>query len=102
MTPEERKKLIKELIERIPTTKSELFDFKIHWEFVEDNLIEVRLKPWVNKKITDYIGDEEPSLVAFICEKISTKTEPHKILEDLAMVIFLLPSFLKKSFLSYF
>lgn len=89
MTPEERKKLIKDLIERIPTTKPELFDFKIYWEFVDDILVEKRVKPWVNKKICDYIGEEEPSLVTFICEKIANQTEPQKILSDLAMVYIL-------------
>lgn len=86
MTPEERKKLIKELIERIPTSKDELFSFNLSWEYVNDALIEKRLKPWINRKISDYIGDEEPSLVSFICEKIASRTEPKKILGDLAMV----------------
>lgn len=88
MTPEERKKLIKDLIERIPTSKDDLFIFKIYWEFVDDILIEKRVKPWVNKKICDYIGEEEPSLVAFICEKVSHKSDPSVILNDLAMVSF--------------
>lgn len=86
MTPEERKKLTKDLIERIPTAKSELFNFEIVWEFVDEALIEKRVKPWINKKICDYIGDEEPSLVAFICEKIVDRATPQKILGDLAMV----------------
>lgn len=88
MTPEERKKLIKDLIERIPTIKDELFAFTLSWEYVNEVLVEKRLKPWINKKICEYIGDEEPSLVSFICEKIAGRTEPKKILGDLAMVFF--------------
>lgn len=87
MTPEERKKLIKDLIERIPTAKDKLFSFNLSWEHVNDALIKNRLKPWINRKISDYIGDEEPSLVSFICEKIAGQTEPKKILGDLAMVL---------------
>uniref|UniRef100_A0A915D293 Uncharacterized protein n=1 Tax=Ditylenchus dipsaci TaxID=166011 RepID=A0A915D293_9BILA len=78
MTPEERKKLTKELIERIPTGKEELFDFTITWEFVDEALFEKRIKPWINKKICEYIGEEEPSLVTFICDKIASQTEPKK------------------------
>ena len=30
-----------------------------------------RIRPWVNKKIVDYIGEEEQALVDFIIEKVS-------------------------------
>jgi len=87
ITPEERKRLVKELIDRIPTGKEDLFSFGVCWDYMDASLVEQRVRPWVNKKIKEYIGDEEPSLVVFICEKIVARTEPHKILSDLAMVL---------------
>ncbi|KAL3083102.1 hypothetical protein niasHS_010904 [Heterodera schachtii] len=87
MTPEERKKLIKDLITRIPTDKAKLFSFEVCWEFVDENLMEQRVRPWVNKKICEYIGEEEQSLVAFICEKIANKSTADEILQDLSMVL---------------
>ncbi|KHN76938.1 RNA-binding protein 25 [Toxocara canis] len=87
MTPEERKQMIKDLIERIPTAKDELFAFPIHWNYVDKTLVDLRVKPWVSKKITDYIGEEEASLVDFVCEKVISKTDPQKILSDIAMVL---------------
>lgn len=45
-----------------------------------------KVKPWVSKKITDYIGEEEASLVDFVCEKVTSRTDPQKILSDIAMV----------------
>ncbi|VDK51065.1 unnamed protein product [Anisakis simplex] len=87
MTPEERKQMIKDLIERIPTAKDELFSFPIHWNYVDKSLVDQRVKPWVSKKITDYIGEEEASLVDFVCEKVISKTDPQKILSDIAMVL---------------
>lgn len=88
MTPEERKKLIKDLIARIPTDQTQLFSFALNWEFVDELLMEQRVRPWVNKKICEYIGEEEPSLVSFICDKIASKTAPNNILQDLSMVDF--------------
>ncbi len=35
------------------------------------NLVDKRIKPWVNKKIFEYIGEQEPTLVEFICSKVS-------------------------------
>uniref|UniRef100_A0A914HJL9 RNA-binding protein 25 n=1 Tax=Globodera rostochiensis TaxID=31243 RepID=A0A914HJL9_GLORO len=87
MTPEERKKMIKDLIARIPTDRAKLFAFELSWEFVDENLMEQRVRPWVNKKICEYIGEEELSLVSFICEKISNKTSADNILQDLSMVL---------------
>ena len=29
-----------------------------------------RIRPWINKKIVDYIGEEEQALVDFIIEKV--------------------------------
>lgn len=29
-----------------------------------------RIKPWINKKIIEYIGEEEPTLVDFVCSKV--------------------------------
>lgn len=87
MTPEERKKLIKELIGRIPTEREKLFEFTISWEFLDEQLMDGRVRPWINKKISDYIGEEEPSLVTFICEKIEAQSSPNDILQDLSMVL---------------
>jgi RNA-binding protein 25 len=86
MTSEERKKLIRDLIERIPTTRDDLFAYEIDWNFVDRALVEKRVKPWVSKKIVDYIGEEEKSLVDFVCEKVTARTEPQRILADIAMV----------------
>ena len=29
-----------------------------------------RVGPWINKKIVEYVGEEEPSLKDFICNKV--------------------------------
>jgi RNA-binding protein 25 len=32
--------------------------------------MERRVRPWINKKIIEYIGEEEPTLVEFVCSKV--------------------------------
>lgn len=34
--------------------------------------MERRVRPWINKKIIEYIGEEEPTLVDFVCSKVET------------------------------
>ena len=43
----------------------------IDWACLLQSLVKNRIKPWVNKKIVEYIGEEEPTLVDFICDKVS-------------------------------
>ncbi len=48
--------------------------------------MERRIKPWINKKIVEYIGEEEPTLTDFICQKVMANSQPQMILDDVAMV----------------
>lgn len=49
--------------------------------------MEKRIKPWINKKIIEYIGEEEPSLNDFICSKIQQRPEADKLLEEIKVVL---------------
>ena len=84
---DEKRKHIKSLIEKIPTDKNDLFAYNIDWDLVDNQLMEKRIRPWVNKKIAEYIGEPEPSLTDFICSKVLAGSEPRAILEDVQMVL---------------
>eukprot|EP00794_Sanderia_malayensis_P019916 gene19916-21863_t len=84
---DEKKKTIRNLIEKIPTGKDELFQYPIKMDMIDQSLVEKRIKPWVNKKIFEYIGEQEPTLVEFICSKVMAKSLPKNILEDVEMVL---------------
>jgi RNA-binding protein 25 len=84
---EEKKRKIQELISQIPTSKEELFAVDIDWSFVDSSLMDKRIKPWVNKKIAEFIGEEEPALVEFICKKLNTKCSAERILSEVIEVL---------------
>ena len=87
VSSEEKKKQIKQLIEQIPTTRQELFAVDIDWSFVDNTLMDKRIRPWINKKITEFIGEEEPALVDFICKKLGTKCSAEGILSDVIEIL---------------
>ncbi|XP_067943525.1 RNA-binding protein 25-like [Watersipora subatra] len=87
LSSEEKKAAIKQLIEQIPTEKSELFAWHMNWDMVDKALLDSRIKPWVNKKISEYIGEEEATLTDFICQKVMGKSSAQSILTDVAMVL---------------
>lgn len=51
-------------------------------------IMDRRIKPWVNKKIIEYIGEPEPTLVDFICSKVLIGSQPQSIINDVQMVRF--------------
>lgn len=84
---EERKKQVKELVESIPTDRDELFNYTIDWSQLDAALMEKRIKPWINKKIVEYIGEEEESLNDFICAKIDQRQRPERLLEEVKVIL---------------
>lgn len=83
----ERKKAEKVLIKSIPTDKAAVFAFPVDWSVVDADLIAMRLKPWVNRKIAEFIGEEEQTLVDFICSKVSNHAPAKSILADVEAVL---------------
>lgn len=83
---EEKRKHIKSIIDRIPTEKSDLFNFKLDWSEIDAALMDKKIRPWIHKKIIEYIGEPEPTLVDFICSKVMAGSSPQIILDDVQMV----------------
>merc|ERR1712020_771490 len=84
---EDKRKHIKSLIDKIPTDKTALFQYPIDWDLVDNPLMEKRIRPWVTKKINEYIGEPEPTLTDFICSKVLAGSRPDAVLEDVRMVL---------------
>lgn len=84
---EERKKQVKRLVESIPTDRDELFNYPIDWTQLDPSLMEKRIRPWINKKIVEYIGEEEQSLNDFICTKIDQRQRPERLLEEVKVIL---------------
>lgn len=83
---EEKRRHIKSIIDKIPTAKSDLFNYKLDWNEIDNVLMEKKIRPWINKKIIEYIGEPEPTLVDFICSKVLAGSTPQGILDDVQMV----------------
>jgi RNA recognition motif-containing protein len=79
---------VKSLIEQIPKGKAELFAYPINWSIVDTRgLIESKMKQWVVKKIVEYLGEEEETLIDFVISKLKEHSQPDAILEELALVL---------------
>lgn len=44
------------------------------------------MKPWINKKMVELIGEEEPALAEFLCQKVLSRADPALITKEIAAV----------------
>lgn len=82
---EEKRKLHKQIIDKIPIEKIDLFNHPLDRAEIDGN-IKKKVQSWINKKIIEYIGEPEPTLVDFICSKLIAGSTPQSILDDVKMV----------------
>lgn len=84
---EDKKKQVEELIRRIPTDKDELFARKLDWTLLDQNLMEKRIRPWVSRKIVEYMGEQEVDLINFVCTQLNAHVEGNAMLRELAVLL---------------
>ncbi|KAL5723767.1 hypothetical protein ACHQM5_007123 [Ranunculus cassubicifolius] len=86
---QENKKLLdaKQLIDMIPKTKEELFSFEINWAVYDKHELHERMRPWISKKITEFLGEEETTLVDYIVSKTKEHVKASEMLELLQAIL---------------
>jgi len=76
------------LAEKVPTDKDKVFAYPLNWAGIDEaKIIEKRVVPWVSKKIAEYIGEEEKSLIDFIISKLNARAPPDDITRNLKVVL---------------
>ncbi|CEG67300.1 hypothetical protein RMATCC62417_03750 [Rhizopus microsporus] len=83
MTVEERTARLKKLIDSIPSSQNELWNYRVRWEELDEPLIEQKLRPFVSKKIYEILGMEEEDLVNFVLKFIREKKGPDELVSEL-------------------
>ncbi|XP_068638198.1 RNA-binding motif protein 25-like isoform X2 [Aristolochia californica] len=85
----ESKKLLdaKQLIDMIPKTKEELFSYEINWAVYDKHELHERMRPWISKKITAFLGEEEATLVDYIVSSTKEHVKASQMLELLQSIL---------------
>ncbi|CAH9095410.1 unnamed protein product [Cuscuta europaea] len=88
-TPDNHQKLLdaKQLIDMIPKTKHELFSYEINWATYDKNELHERMRPWIGKKIKEFLGEEEPTLVDYIVSSTQEHVKATEMLERLQAIL---------------
>ncbi|KAJ5320190.1 hypothetical protein PENANT_c061G01471 [Penicillium antarcticum] len=84
LTDEERAQAARQLAAEIPTDKEGLWKWEVKWEFVDEAILSDQLKPFVEKKIVEYLGVQEQMLVDVVEEHVRKHAPPQELVEQLA------------------
>ncbi|KAJ5787096.1 hypothetical protein N7457_002086 [Penicillium paradoxum] len=84
LTDEERAQAARQLAAEIPSEKEGLWNWQVKWEFVDEAIISDQLKPFVEKKIVEYLGVQEQMLVDVVEEHVRKHGSPQELVEQLA------------------
>ncbi|KAL9071354.1 MAG: hypothetical protein Q9157_005482 [Trypethelium eluteriae] len=87
LTEEERMQAVRQLAQDIPTDKEGLWAWSVQWDYMEDSVIGQQLRPFVEKKIVEYVGVQEQMLVNVVENHIQNKGGPQALVEELSMAL---------------
>ena len=83
LTDEERATAARTLASEIPSSQSGLWSWPIAWDFIDDSVITEQLRPFVEKKIVEYLGVLEELLVEVVEAHLRKRGEPGRLVEEL-------------------
>jgi len=83
LTEEERAQAVRQLAADIPSDKEGLWKWPVKWEFVDETVLSDQLKPFVEKKIVEYLGVQEQMLVEVAEDHIRKRGAPQALVEEL-------------------
>ncbi|KAL9579381.1 MAG: hypothetical protein Q9203_006718 [Teloschistes exilis] len=83
LTDEERAQAARQLAADIPSDKDGLWKWPVKWEFVDETVLSEQLRPFVEKKIVEYLGVQEQMLVEAVEGHIRKRGAPQELVDEL-------------------
>jgi hypothetical protein len=81
LSEEEREQAVRQLAAEIPTEKEGLWKWDVKWDFVGEEVILDKLRPFVERKIVEYLGVQEQLLVEVVEEHVRKQKGPGELVE---------------------
>lgn len=96
LSDEERDQAVRQLAAEIPNDKDGLWAWDVKWGYVDDTVIVEKLRPFVEKKLMEYLGVQEQMLVEAVEGHIRERGKPDDLVEILQFVSISLFSLVSK------
>ncbi|KAF4943626.1 hypothetical protein FSARC_14874 [Fusarium sarcochroum] len=83
MTEEEISQAVRSLAQEIPSDKDGLWGWTVKWDYMDEAVVREKLRPFVEKKIVEYLGVQEEMLVEAVEEHLRTHGTAAALVEEL-------------------
>lgn len=83
MTEEEISQAVRSLAQEIPSDRDGLWAWRVEWEHLDSTIVQERLRPFVEKKIVEYLGVQEEMLVQTVEEQLRKQGTAAALAEEL-------------------
>jgi len=87
MTEEDLQKAVRALAHEIPSDKDGLWAWDVKWDYLEDAVLREKLRPFVEKKVVEYLGVQEQFLVDVVEGHLRKHLKPAELVETLAQAL---------------
>ncbi|KAK1768145.1 hypothetical protein QBC33DRAFT_536363 [Phialemonium atrogriseum] len=87
MSEEDIQKAVRALAQEIPTEKDGLWAWAVKWDYLEESVIREKLRPFVEKKVVEYLGVQEQFLVDVVEEHLRKHEKPGELVDTLAQAL---------------
>lgn len=83
MTEEDIQKAVRALAQEIPVDRDGLWEWDVKWDYLEESIIREKLRPFVERKVVEYLGVQEQFLVDVVEEHLRKHQKPAELVETL-------------------
>ncbi|KAK0636546.1 hypothetical protein B0T17DRAFT_503985 [Bombardia bombarda] len=83
MTEEDIQNAVRALAQEIPIDRDGLWAWDVKWDFLEESIIREKLRPFVERKVVEFLGVQEQFLVDVVEEHLRKHAKPAELVETL-------------------
>ncbi|QIX01213.1 hypothetical protein AMS68_006730 [Peltaster fructicola] len=87
MTDEERTAARQALAAEIPTDAEKLFAWEVRWSYIRPELLEREIRPFVEKKVVEFLGVQEDFLVDIVINALNKQTTAENLISQLEKIL---------------
>ncbi|KAK3294487.1 HAUS augmin-like complex subunit 6 N-terminus-domain-containing protein [Chaetomium fimeti] len=84
MSEEDIQNAVRALAHEIPVDRDGLWAWDVKWDYLEESAIREKLRPFVEKKVVEYLGVQEQFLVDVVEEHLRKHQKPAELVETLS------------------
>ncbi|KAL2020436.1 hypothetical protein VTK56DRAFT_8402 [Thermocarpiscus australiensis] len=83
MSEEDIQNAVRALAQEIPVDREGLWAWDVKWDYLEESVIREKLRPFVEKKVVEYLGVQEQFLVDMVEEHVRKHQKPAELVDTL-------------------